>query len=92
MAEPTFLQLLLREYGAAVGGRDLRSVLGFKSAAAFNRAVRFGYLPLKFFSMPDRRGRFALVSDIADWLETSAREGVGALRPFPSPRREGAKM
>lgn len=72
MTPPPLRQLLLREYGAVVGGRDLRRVLGFKSAASFGRAVRAGSVPLNFMNLPGRRGRFALISDIADWLESSA--------------------
>lgn len=84
---------MIREYGAVVGGRDLRSALGFKSTAAFGRAVRSGYIPLRIFEMPGRRGRFALVSDIADWLENSARKGARSKRAGRRrSRREGAKM
>jgi len=93
MAHASLRQLMIREYGAVVGGRDLRSALGFKSTAAFCRAVRYGYVPLRIFEMPGRRGRFALVSDIADWLENSARKGVGRKRAGRRrSRREGAKM
>ena len=93
MAHASLRQLLIREYGAVVGGRDLRSALGFKSTAAFGRAFRSGYIKLRFFEMPGRRGRFALVSDIADWLEKSARRGVGSKGVGRRrPRREGAKM
>ncbi len=93
MADAPLRQLLLREYGAVVGGRDLRSVLGFKSTAAFGRAVRSGHLPLRFFGLPGRRGRFALVSDVADWLEIAAHQGAGAFAAgVPQPGREGAKM
>ena len=71
----------------------MRSALGFKSTAAFGRAFRCGYIKLRFFEMPGRRGRFALVSDIADWLEKSALRGVGSKRADRRrTRREGAKM
>ena len=98
MANASLRQLMIREYGAVVGGRDLRSALGFKSTAAFGHAVRSGYIPLRIFEMPGRRGRFALVSDIADWLENSARKGARSKRVRSKragkrrSRREGAKM
>jgi hypothetical protein len=78
MAHASLRQLLIREYGAVVGGRDLRSALGFKSTAAFGRAVRSGHIQLRIFEMPGRRGRFALVSDIADWLENSGHTRAGS--------------
>jgi hypothetical protein len=93
MIKASLRELMIREYGAVVGGRDLRSALGFKSTAAFCRAVRSGYVPLRIFELPGRRGRFALVSDLADWLESSARKGTGAKRARRRrTRREGAKM
>ena len=93
MPDASLRQLMLREYGAVVGGQDLRNVLGFKSTAAFGHAVRSGHLSLRFFKLPGRRGRFALVSDVADWLETAAHQGAGAFAAGePQPGREGAKM
>jgi hypothetical protein len=95
MPDAPLRQLLLREFGAVVGGRDLRNVLGFRSAAAFQRAVRSGHLRLRFFSVPGRKGRFALILDIADWLESTAEAGAGAFEfghQSVKPTREGAQM
>ena len=50
----------------------MREALGFKSAAAFCRAVRDGRLPVRLFEMPGRRGRFALATDVSEWLVTRA--------------------
>jgi hypothetical protein len=74
-----FENLLVRHYGAAIGGRDLREALGFKSASAFCRAVRAGRLPIRLFQMEGRRGRFALATDVAEWLEKRAAAGCDDL-------------
>ena len=93
MSHTNLSQLLLREYGAVVGGRELRRVLGFTTAASFGRAVRAGRVPLRFLRLPGRRGRFALVSEIAQWLE-EARETHADRRAPPkvASRREGPEM
>jgi hypothetical protein len=64
---------LTREYGAVIGGRKLRQVLGFESATAFGRAVRAGHLNVRLFDLPGRRGRFVLAEDLAIWLENQAK-------------------
>jgi hypothetical protein len=74
-----FENLLVRHYGAAIGGRDLREALGFKSASAFCRAVQAGRLPIRLFKMEGRRGRFALATDVAEWLEKRASAGCDDL-------------
>jgi hypothetical protein len=92
--------LLIRNFGAMIGGRDLREALGFKSATAFCRAVREGRLPIPVFEVSGRRGRFALATDVAEWLVKRREAGyddqaVGQARAQPSARRtkkEGAKM
>lgn len=99
-ARERFEDSLVRQYGAVIGGRDLRAALGFKSATAFCRAVRAGRLPIRLFDMPGRRGRFALATDVAEWLVKRREAGyddqaVGQARAQPSARRtkkEGAKM
>lgn len=59
---------LLRQYGPLIGGADLRLVLGFRSAAAFQRAVRNNAVNVRVFTIPGRRGKFALTADVAAWL------------------------
>ncbi len=95
-----FENLLVRHYGAAIGGRDLREALGFKSASAFCRAVHAGRLPIRLFQMEGRRGRFALATDVAEWLEKRAEAGcddraahraIAGLR-VRRKKKEGAKM
>jgi hypothetical protein len=70
--------MLEKRYGALVGGWDLREALGYRSAAAFHRAVRDGHVNVTLFGLPGRRGRFALVADIASWLESAAQHAERA--------------
>jgi hypothetical protein len=74
-ASERFEDMLVRQYGAVIGGQDLRAALGFKSTTAFCRAVRAERLPIRLFHMPGRRGRFALATDVAEWLEKRAEAG-----------------
>jgi len=81
------LQLdLLREYGACIGGKNLRKLLGFTSGSAFRRATTAGRLDLNLFYLPGRKGRFALVTDVAEWLTRHA------TRESTVQQKEGAKM
>ncbi|UUC96593.1 hypothetical protein NOX35_27165 (plasmid) [Comamonas sp. C11] len=62
------LTQLQDRYGPVIGGQDLRQALGFPSAAAFRQAALRGTLPVPVFSVPNRRGRFALTQEVAAWL------------------------
>lgn len=71
---------LLRLYGPLIGGADLRKALGYRSAAAFQRAVRENIINFRVFGVPGRRGKFALTMDVAAWLSiVSNTAGVVAL-------------
>lgn len=61
---------LCQQYGPLMGGNDLRKSLGFRSADSFERAVRSGSLGVSVFTLVGRRGKFALTSDVAEWLVT----------------------
>jgi hypothetical protein len=63
------LQRLLDKHGPLIGGADLVQALGFSNNAAFREAYRKGRLGVHIFSIPERRGRFALTQDIAAWIE-----------------------
>lgn len=60
----------LDRYGPLVGGPELERLLGYTSNSAFRQAVHRGCLPVNVFTLPDRRGKFAFTSDIAEWLLT----------------------
>lgn len=59
---------LTEKYGGVVGNADLRHLLGYKSYSTFNRAVRMGLVEVNVFEIKNRRGKFALTTDIANWL------------------------
>lgn len=66
--EGWLLTQLQDRYGPVIGGQDLRQALGFPSAAAFRQAALRGTLTVPVFSVPNRRGRFALTQEVAAWL------------------------
>lgn len=59
---------LLDKYGPLVGGRELCRLLGFPTLGAFRQSWRRGQLPVPVFTIPHRRGGYALTADIAAWL------------------------
>lgn len=67
-------EAMLREFGPLMGGEELRRALGYRTWAAFARAVRTNAAGIPVFEIPNRRGRFALTTDVAQWL-ISLREG-----------------
>lgn len=67
---------LLTRYGPMIGQDDLRQALGYASLDAFRQAHFRGQLPVAVFAIPHRRGKYALVKDLALWL-ASLRLAVG---------------
>lgn len=61
-------ETMLKEFGPLMGGEELRRALGYRTGAAFARAVRMGTIGIPVFEIPKRRGRFALTNDVAKWL------------------------
>lgn len=60
---------LLTLYGSPMlGGDQLRQALGYRTMAALRQAITQQNFPVKLFTLPKRKGRFALVTDIALWL------------------------
>jgi hypothetical protein len=70
--DPTLAQALESDlfgrHGPMLGGDDLQVALGYPSREAFRQALARGAIPFPVFSLPQRRGKFALVKDVADWL------------------------
>ena len=60
---------MLLRYGSTMGGRELYNALGFKTYAAFYRSKQKGELGVTVFSLPGRRGLYALTTDVSHWLE-----------------------
>jgi len=66
-------ETLLQRYGPILGGADLAKALGYPSMRAFQQAVVRGVVGVPVFTMRNRRGRFALASEVAQFV---ARERV----------------
>jgi len=75
---------LLRLHGPIMGGAALHAALGYPSASAFRMALARDRVPVKIFSIDHRRGKFALVKDVAVWL---AQQRLGE-SPIPSARQQ----
>lgn len=72
-----FLQASLElRHGPLLGGAALVAALGYPSAAALRQARRRGHVAVSLFTLPKRRGYFALTSEVAEWL-AQARIGAG---------------
>ena len=59
---------LTERYGPLLSGKTLRAILAFPSQAAFRQAAARNLLPVPVFCIEHRRGKFALVKDVAVWL------------------------
>lgn len=71
-------------HGPLMGGAPLQAALGHRSAAALRQARRRGKLDVALFTLPKRRGLFALTSEVADWIADAR-----ATAESPSRTREG---
>jgi len=59
---------LMDRYGPILTGDALRKSLGFSSMAALRQATSRNKMPIPVFRLKDRKGVFALTTDIALWL------------------------
>lgn len=59
---------LSRQYGEVLASADLVKVLGYRSSGAFRQAMVRGTVPVPLFTIPHRRGHFALALDVAAWM------------------------
>lgn len=73
-ASNTMEEQLLRQHGPLMTGPELWKALGFGSGAAFRKARSRGNIGLPVFSIPQRRGAYALTRDVAHWLTDLERE------------------
>jgi len=67
LVEQLYEDLLVR-HGPIIGGVDLAQAMGYRSLAAFRQARRRGQVEVSLFTLPNRRGVFALGLDVARWL------------------------
>lgn len=59
---------LTNRYGPIVSNDNLRLVLGYASKEAFRQALSRKTIPIAVFEIENRRGKFALIRDVAAWL------------------------
>lgn len=72
----TLYEDLRNQHGPVLGGADLSKALGYRSLAAFRQARRRGQVEVKLFSLPNRRGVFALGREVAQWLAKASQSQV----------------
>ncbi len=72
LAEHLEQQLMSLHQSPLLTGEALMRSLGYRSVEAFRQAISRQTVPVKIFSIENRRGRFALVKDIAFWLATQS--------------------
>lgn len=83
------LKLQLRQeleqlHGPLLGGQKLIAALGHGNAASLRQARRRGRVAVPLFTLPNRRGYFALTRDVADWLAEARLTAVSPAIPQPS--------
>ena len=59
---------LAQRFGNVVCAKDLARLLGYSSDDAFRQAAHRKKLPFATFLLPGRRGRFARLRDVAEFL------------------------
>lgn len=59
---------LLEKHGPLLANDALRIALGYQSMDAFRQALVRKTVPVPVFALENRRGKFALVKDVANWL------------------------
>lgn len=70
---------LLKQFGSPMlQGDDLRAALGYSSQDAFRQALVRRTVPVPVFSIENRRGKYALVKDVASWLARKRTEAAEA--------------
>lgn len=59
---------LFERHGPLIADDALRVALGYRSTEAFRQALTRKTVPILVFSVENRRGKYALVKDVAEWL------------------------
>ena len=77
-SEAAWVERQVQRYGPLVGGPVLRGLLGFRTAAAFQKARQSGEIGAKVFPISGRQGMFALTEDVCQWV---LEEGRRAAQP-----------
>lgn len=64
---------MLERHGPMIANDDLREALGYTTMDAFRQALARNIVPVPVFGLPNRRGKYALVKDVAGWLAEQRR-------------------
>jgi len=72
---------LLREHGELIGGTALARGLGYRTARAFQVAVKRERMPIETFTLVGRRGRFARPFEPPRWPAPPGVAGMAANEP-----------
>lgn len=67
-------------HGALIGGVALRNLLGFRTAAAFQKARLQGLVDVPLFTLPSRQGVFAVTEEACAWVLAHRRLAKGGSR------------
>lgn len=59
---------LFERHGPLIADDALRLALGYRSMEAFRQAMVRRTVPVPVFALANRRGKYALVKDVAWWL------------------------
>lgn len=59
---------MMAEFGPVLSGERLAQALGYKTLGAFSQSLCRNTVPVRVFTIPKRKGKFALTRDVAHWL------------------------
>lgn len=85
--ETGWIEEQLSRYGPVVGGGALRSLLGFRTPAAFQKARLQGQIGIIVFALPGRQGVFAVTEEACRWVLIQRR--VASMDPPDGARLPG---
>ena len=87
--EAAWIEEQISRYGPVVGGGALRSLLGFRTAAAFQKARLQGHIGVAIFTLAGRQGVFAVTQEACQWVLAQRRAAsVDETEGVRSPGRE----
>jgi hypothetical protein len=59
---------LEQAYGPLLKGEGLANALGYKNLASLRQAKKRNQVGVPLFELPNRKGLYALTTEVADWL------------------------
>ena len=74
-------------YGPVASADALKALLGCRTLSALNHALALGEFGFATFTLPKRRGQFALTSEVAAWLVEQREQAISRAKPH---RRDSA--